>query len=50
MNYGIAVCKLKPFELPKYRIAVAVRRGMEGGAGWQARDPTSSAVPSHAPL
>lgn len=41
MNYGIAVCKLKPFEPPKYRIAAAARLGMEGGRGWQARDPVA---------
>ena len=45
MNYGIAVCKLKPFEPPKYRIAAAARRGTERGPGWQARDPTSNGGP-----
>lgn len=45
MNYGIAVCKLEPFEPPKCRIAVAARHGMEGGPGWQARDPAGNAGP-----
>lgn len=45
MNYGIAVCKLKPFEPPKYRIAAAARHGTGGGRGWQARDPASKSGP-----
>lgn len=36
MNYGIVVCKLKPFEPPEYRLTVAARCGVEGGpsCGW----------------
>lgn len=42
MNYGIEVCKLKPFEPPKYRIEGAARCDMKEGPGWQVRDPATS--------
>lgn len=45
MNYGTAVCKLKPFAPPKYGLVAAAGRGVEGGPGWWARDPTRCGGP-----
>lgn len=50
MNYGIVVCKLKPFEPPEYRLTVAARCGVEGGPSWWVRDLPVTVALSHPAL